>query len=95
MVPGGSMSDKALIVNSLRHHLEKLVYECIETGVLFKDAMEQVEMEYIMQVLAKHNYNISRAARDLEINRNTLSKKIEKFQQFERFRQHKQIHTSR
>jgi hypothetical protein len=30
----------------------------------------------------------------LDINRNTLSRKIERYQKFEKFRQHQHVHTS-
>ena len=80
---------------NLRELLENLVGECIQNGILFKDAVEQVEMEYIMQTLGEHRYNISRCAQVLGINRNTLSKRIERFQEYERFRQHQALHSTR
>lgn len=80
---------------SIRENLEQFVLECIQTGVHFRDALQQVEMEYVMSVLAQTNYNVSKASSVLGINRNTLSKKIEQYQQFERFRQHQRLYVSR
>lgn len=89
------MSSILVVKNSLRERLESLVEECVRGGIPFKDAMQQVEMEYVMQVLAQTGYNVSKAATVLGINRNTLSRKIEEFQEFEVFRHHRQIHTAR
>jgi len=88
------MNLRDLSENSLRYHLETLVNECINHGISFKDALEQMEMEFIMQILASCNYNVSKSADKLEINRNTLSRKIERYEQFEKFRQHRHIHNS-
>jgi len=89
------MSQVVSVKNSLRYCLETLVSECISHGIAYKDAVEQVEMEFIMQILAMNNFNISKSAQVLDINRNTLSKRIEKYRQFEKFRNHQELHSPR
>ena len=81
--------------NSLRQNLELYVKECVKTGILYKDAVQQLEMEYVMMVLGQTGYNISKAADVLGINRNTLSKKITEFRSFEKFRNHQKLHNGR
>jgi DNA-binding NtrC family response regulator len=81
--------------NVLRANLESFVGECVKSGIRYKDALVQMDMEYIMQVLANHRYNISKSADELGINRNTLSKKIQEFRKFERFRTHQKLHNGR
>jgi DNA-binding protein Fis len=81
--------------NSLRQNLELYVKECVKTGILYKDAVQQLEMEYVMMVLGQTEYNISKAAQVLGINRNTLSKKISEFRAFEKFRSHQKKHNGR
>ncbi|MBP7864474.1 MAG: helix-turn-helix domain-containing protein [Acidobacteria bacterium] len=79
----------------IRECLEAYVSECLRTGVKFKDTLLQAEMEFVMQVLASTGYNVSKAAEILEINRNTLRKKIEQFKSFERFNHHQSLHSGR
>jgi DNA-binding protein Fis len=81
--------------NSLRQNLESYVRDCVKSGIHYKDALQQLEMEYVMQVLGQTAYNVSKAADVLGINRNTLSKKILEFRSFEKFRNHQKLHNAR
>ena len=63
----------------MRHELESLVTEMVEKGILFSDARREFEKRFIARVLQRHKGNLSRAARDLRIHRNTLGKKIEEY----------------
>jgi Fis family transcriptional regulator len=71
--------------HSLREHhtvkqqLELLVAEMVEKGILFMDARREFEKRFIARVLQRHRGNLSRAAKDLRIHRNTLGKKIEEY----------------
>ena len=80
---------------SIRDHLDAFISECLRLGIMYQDALSQVEMEFIMQALEKTGYNISQAAILLDINRNTLRKKIEYYKSFERFQAHQNLHSSR
>jgi transcriptional regulator with PAS, ATPase and Fis domain len=51
----------------------------VEKGILFSDARREFEKRFIARVLLRHRGNLSRAAKDLRIHRNTLGKKIEEY----------------
>lgn len=89
------MNQEASSKSNLRDCLEQFVQECLDKGIHFKDAMQQMEMEFVMAVLAKTGYNISKAAGVIGVNRNTLSKKIHSFQSSERFQDHQKLHSAR
>ncbi len=63
----------------MKQQLESLVSEMIERGILFIDARREFEKRFIARVLQQHKGNLSRAAADLRIHRNTLGKKIEEY----------------
>jgi DNA-binding NtrC family response regulator len=61
----------------VKQQLEALVSEMVDRGILFSDAKREFEKRFIARVLQRHKGNLSRAAQDLKIHRNTLGKKIE------------------
>jgi DNA-binding NtrC family response regulator len=63
----------------VKQQLEALVTEMVEKGILFDDAKREFEKRFIARVLQRHRGNLSRAAQDLRIHRNTLGKKIEEY----------------
>jgi transcriptional regulator with PAS, ATPase and Fis domain len=63
----------------VKQQLESLVSEMVEKGILFTDARREFEKRFIARVLLRHKGNLSRAAKDLRIHRNTLGKKIEEY----------------
>jgi Fis family transcriptional regulator len=63
----------------VKQQLESLVAEMVEKGILFTDARREFEKKFIARVLQRHSGNLSRAAKDLRIHRNTLGKKIEEY----------------
>ncbi len=63
----------------VQQQLEALVTEMVERGILFAEAKREFEKKFIARVLQRHRGNLSRAAKDLRIHRNTLGKKIEEF----------------
>jgi Fis family transcriptional regulator len=65
----------------MKSRLEALVTEMVERGILFQDAVEEFEKHFILSVLKRTNGNLSKAAEELRIHRNTLSKRVEKFYQ--------------
>ncbi len=63
----------------MKQQLEALVTEMVDKGILFTEAKREFEKKFIARVLQRHRGNLSRAAKDLRIHRNTLGKKIEEF----------------
>ena len=63
----------------MKSRLEALVNEMVERGILYEDAVEEFEKHFIMSVLKRTNGNLSKAAEELRIHRNTLSKRVEKY----------------
>ena len=63
----------------MKQQLESLVSEMIDKGIRFNDARREFEKKFISQVLVQHRGNLSRAAQDLHIHRNTLGKKIAEY----------------
>jgi transcriptional regulator with PAS, ATPase and Fis domain len=59
--------------------LEALVIEMVDKGIRFSEAKQEFEKRFITRVLQQHRGNLSRAAKDLRIHRNTLGKKIEEY----------------
>jgi len=65
----------------MKSRLEALVTEMVERGILFEDAVAEFEKYFILAVLKGTNGNLSKAADELRIHRNTLSKRVEKYYQ--------------
>jgi Fis family transcriptional regulator, factor for inversion stimulation protein len=63
----------------MRSRLETLVKEMVDRGIMFEDAVEEFEQHFILAVLERTNGNLSKAAEELKIHRNTLSKRVEKY----------------
>ena len=63
----------------MKQELESLIAEMIEKGILFSDARREFEKRFIQRMLQRHRGNLSRAAKDLKIHRNTLGRKIEEY----------------
>ena len=61
----------------MKEQLEALIAQLVERGILYDEALTQFEKRFIGRVLEKHRGNLSRAARDLGIHRNTLSRKVD------------------
>jgi len=65
----------------MKSRLEALVTEMVERGLLFEDAVAEFEKYFILSVLKHTKGNLSKAADELRIHRNTLSKRVEKYYQ--------------
>ena len=63
----------------MKQQLEALVIEMVDKGIRFSEAKREFERRFITRVLQQHRGNLSRAAKDLRIHRNTLGKKLEEF----------------
>jgi Fis family transcriptional regulator len=63
----------------VKQQLEALIIEMVDKGIRFSEAKREFEKRFITTVLQQHRGNLSRAAKDLRIHRNTLGKKIEEY----------------
>jgi Fis family transcriptional regulator len=63
----------------VKDQLEGLVAQMVERGILFEEAVGEFEKRFIKRVLERANGNQSRAAQDLGIHRNTLSRKLDEY----------------
>jgi DNA-binding NtrC family response regulator len=61
----------------VRDRLERLIGDMVEGGILFEDAVGAFERTFIVRVLERAGGNVTAAARELRIHRNTLSRKME------------------
>ena len=60
----------------MRDRLDRLVTEMVERGILYEDALLAFERVFLSKVLERSGGNVSEAARELRIHRNTLSRKL-------------------
>lgn len=74
----------------MKDQLEALINQMVEQGVAYEDAVAEFEKRFIKRVLERASGNQSRAARELGIHRNTLSRKIEDFKLDHQPRRHQQ-----
>ena len=59
--------------------LEKLVEEMVARGVRFEDAVSELEKRFIARVLGSCDGSLTRAADQLGIHRNTLTRKMAEY----------------
>lgn len=64
----------------MRAELEKLIDQMISQGILFEEAVGEFEKRFILNMVNRHHHNHSKAAAALGIHRNTLSKRLEQYQ---------------
>jgi Fis family transcriptional regulator, factor for inversion stimulation protein len=63
----------------VKQQLDALIVEMVDKGIRFSEAKREFEKRFIARVVQRHRGNLSRAARDLKIHRNTLGKKIAEY----------------
>jgi len=63
----------------VKQEMDSLISEMVDRGILFSEARREFEKRFIARVLQRHRGNLSRAAKDLKIHRNTLGKKISEY----------------
>ncbi|MDQ3012127.1 MAG: hypothetical protein M3X11_15640 [Acidobacteriota bacterium] len=64
----------------MKAELESLVDQMITGGILFDEAVKEFEKRFIQKVVNRHHNNLSKAADELGIHRNTLSKRIGEYE---------------
>lgn len=65
----------------MKAELEALVEKMIANKILFEEALKEFEKHFILRVVARHNNNLSKAAEELGIHRNTLTKRLQEYEQ--------------
>ena len=60
----------------MKAELETLVDQMITHGILFEEAVKEFEKMFILSVVDRNRHNLSKAACELGIHRNTLSKRL-------------------
>ncbi len=64
----------------MKAELESLIDQMITRGILFEEAVKEFEKKFILKVVSRHKNNLSKAADELGIHRNTLSKRIGEYE---------------
>jgi transposase-like protein len=64
----------------MKAELESLVDQMITRGILFDEAVKEFEKKFILKVVSRNNNNLSKAADELGIHRNTLSKRVGEYE---------------
>jgi Fis family transcriptional regulator len=60
----------------LKRELDALVIQMYSSGVSYSEAVRQFKRRYILEVLAHHKGNQCKAAEELGMHRNTLSRTL-------------------
>src|SRR5437588_10372460 len=68
--------DHAKERDSVKDQLEALVAQMHTTGILYSEAVREFKKRFIMNVLQQNKGNQCKAARELGMHRNTLSRTI-------------------
>jgi len=60
----------------VKDQLEALVTQMYQSGILYSEAVREFKKRFLLTVLAQNHGNQSKAARELGMHRNTLSRTI-------------------
>jgi len=60
----------------VKDQLEALVLQMHKSGIFYSEAVREFKKRFILAVLEQHNGNQCKAARELGMHRNTLSRTI-------------------
>ena len=60
----------------MNEKLDRLIEEMVQRGIRFPEATREFERRFISRILARSDGNLSKAADELGIHRNTLSRKM-------------------
>jgi len=61
---------------TLKRELDSLITQMHSSGVSYAEALRQFKRRYLLEVLAHHKGNQCKAAEDLGMHRNTLSRTL-------------------
>ena len=60
----------------MKDQLEALVMQMYKSGILYNEAVPEFKKRFIITVLEENNGNVCKAARQLGMHRNTMSRTI-------------------
>ena len=60
----------------ISERLERLIEEMVDRGVQFEDAVHEFEKRFISRVLGRCDGSLTKAADELGMHRNTLTRKM-------------------
>ena len=60
----------------MKRDLDNLVLQMHDAGITYSDAVREFKKRYILEVLARHRGNQCKAAEELGMHRNTLSRTL-------------------
>ena len=63
-------------VKGLKRELQNLVVQMHSSGITYAEALRQFKRRYLLEILAQHKGNQCKAAEELGIHRNTLSRML-------------------
>ena len=61
---------------ALKRELQNLVIQMHSSGISYAEALRQFKRRYLLEILAQHKGNQCKAAEELGIHRNTLSRML-------------------
>lgn len=61
---------------TVKRELESLVSQMRSAGISYSDALREFKKRYLLEVLAQHRCNQCKAAEELGMHRNTLSRTL-------------------
>lgn len=64
----------------MKQEMDQLIDRMISGGILFEEALQEFEKQFILKMLNRHHNNLSKASVALGIHRNTLSKRRDQYQ---------------
>lgn len=80
----------------MKDQLEALVKEMYRGGIIYSEAVREFKKRFIMNLLTQNNGNQCRAARELGMHRNTLTRTMAELElDIRRFRQARRIEPRR
>src|SRR5436309_2856240 len=76
--PHSKLRSKSTIEGTepVKRELESLVFQMHSAGISYNDAVREFKKRYIMEVLSRHRGNQCKAAAELGMHRNTLSRTL-------------------
>ena len=63
----------------MKEQFETLIGQLVDRGIRLEEAVSEFEKKFIKRALERSGGNQSRAARELGIHRNTLSRKVDEY----------------